>query len=301
MNWGYPRTWEGFKHAIFRGQYEKMIPSSPLNRAFPDQIALFFSMLTRQFTLPLGLLGVIPFGLWAWRTDRKELNGFKLLFCFLIIFFVAYVPARIYANYTYTDLYSFSSSIMQLITPLLFFFAAASACVMGAHWGIEVLNLTALFERAKETRLKDYQWGVMYGLLAISVVSIVALLFKLDMDAVENRDGRASQRGRYKRPLRQHNPIQTTRPSSLRSTRSLCTCGAAYRGEAASRMVQAFVADRLKDDAIYAHVLAFGALMASVTFMYFNPVSLDHVYDLIENFGENVGVLAKLACMPCFF
>ena len=30
MNWGYPRTWEGFKHAIQRGQYEAIgfqIPS----------------------------------------------------------------------------------------------------------------------------------------------------------------------------------------------------------------------------------------------------------------------------------
>jgi hypothetical protein len=33
MNWGYPRTWEGFKHAITRGQYEKIVPTDIFSRA----------------------------------------------------------------------------------------------------------------------------------------------------------------------------------------------------------------------------------------------------------------------------
>ena len=27
MNWGYPRTWEGFKHAVTRGQYQALSPA----------------------------------------------------------------------------------------------------------------------------------------------------------------------------------------------------------------------------------------------------------------------------------
>ncbi len=42
MNWGYPRTWEGFKHALQRGQYEAIgFPSFP-------SIGAFFSFLGQQ-------------------------------------------------------------------------------------------------------------------------------------------------------------------------------------------------------------------------------------------------------------
>ncbi len=42
MNWGYPRTWEGFKHALQRGQYEAIgFPSFP-------SVSAFFSFLGRQ-------------------------------------------------------------------------------------------------------------------------------------------------------------------------------------------------------------------------------------------------------------
>ncbi|MCF7838737.1 MAG: DUF2723 domain-containing protein [Candidatus Marinimicrobia bacterium] len=36
MNWGYPRTWEGFKHALTRGQYEKISPIDNLRHALAN-------------------------------------------------------------------------------------------------------------------------------------------------------------------------------------------------------------------------------------------------------------------------
>ncbi|MBQ3748836.1 MAG: DUF2723 domain-containing protein, partial [Kiritimatiellae bacterium] len=55
MNWGYPRTWEGFKHAIMRGQYEAIgIPSFPSVGAFLDfmgkQMMHYFEDVKVQFT-----------------------------------------------------------------------------------------------------------------------------------------------------------------------------------------------------------------------------------------------------------
>ncbi|MDR2849091.1 MAG: DUF2723 domain-containing protein [Verrucomicrobiota bacterium] len=66
MNWGYPRTWEGFKHAIMRGQYEKITPTDVLSPKFLKfQLGSFFTDMRVQFTLLAATLGFIPFTLWS--------------------------------------------------------------------------------------------------------------------------------------------------------------------------------------------------------------------------------------------
>ncbi len=64
MNWGYPRTWEGFKHAITRGQYEKIVPTDILTPRFVQQVGSYFTDLRVQFTLLLAPLGFLPFAAW---------------------------------------------------------------------------------------------------------------------------------------------------------------------------------------------------------------------------------------------
>ena len=60
MNWGYPRTWEGFKHAITRGQYEKLAPSDVFTKKFLFQLGTYFTDLRVQFTLIAATAG-LPF------------------------------------------------------------------------------------------------------------------------------------------------------------------------------------------------------------------------------------------------
>ena len=36
INWGYPRTWEGFMHAVTRGQYEKISPAANFQKILHD-------------------------------------------------------------------------------------------------------------------------------------------------------------------------------------------------------------------------------------------------------------------------
>ncbi len=67
MNWGYPRTWEGFKHAITRGQYEAIVPESVFTSKFIGQIATYFVDIRAQFTLVLAPLGLVPFAAWSLR------------------------------------------------------------------------------------------------------------------------------------------------------------------------------------------------------------------------------------------
>ncbi|MBP5285289.1 MAG: DUF2723 domain-containing protein, partial [Kiritimatiellae bacterium] len=59
MNWGYPRTWEGFKHAIERGQYEAITFHMPTS----DGIAGYFRDVALQFTSAIALVALVPFAL----------------------------------------------------------------------------------------------------------------------------------------------------------------------------------------------------------------------------------------------
>lgn len=75
MNWGYPRTWEGFKHAITRGQYEKLAPSDVFSSKFLFQLGSYFTDLRMQFTLLVAPLGLLPFTLWSCKTKRGRMRA----------------------------------------------------------------------------------------------------------------------------------------------------------------------------------------------------------------------------------
>ena len=95
MNWGYPRTWEGFKHAIMRGQYEAIgVPSFPSVWAFFSfmgaQMVHYFKDVTVQFTDALIPFAVVPFGVWPFVVTRKHRTTFwqwmiAALVCFLMM------------------------------------------------------------------------------------------------------------------------------------------------------------------------------------------------------------------------
>ncbi len=76
MNWGYPRTWEGFKHAITRGQYEAIGMTDVFSSKFAQQMGFYFQDLRMQFTLVAATLALIPFTMWKLtvRTAEKVLN-----------------------------------------------------------------------------------------------------------------------------------------------------------------------------------------------------------------------------------
>jgi len=91
MNWGYPRTWEGFKHAITRGQYEKLAPSDVFTKKFLFQLGTYFTDLRVQFTLIAATLGFIPFTLWSFKAGGRRIralyvaSAFYLLTCVVVL------------------------------------------------------------------------------------------------------------------------------------------------------------------------------------------------------------------------
>ncbi len=76
MNWGYPRTWDGFKHAILRGQYEAIkmpsLGSMEGLKLFCKQMGFYFQDLRMQFTLVAAALALIPFALWKGFVKTKQ-------------------------------------------------------------------------------------------------------------------------------------------------------------------------------------------------------------------------------------
>lgn len=78
INWGYPRTWEGFIHAISRGQYEKITLTDVFSAKFIAQIGSYLADLRSQFTLPIVLAGFLPFCLWNFRLGGRRINMFLL-------------------------------------------------------------------------------------------------------------------------------------------------------------------------------------------------------------------------------
>jgi tetratricopeptide (TPR) repeat protein len=63
LNWGYPRTAEGFIHAVKRGQYESVKPTDILAQPtkFVGQIGLYIDGAREEFTTLLLLVGLVPF------------------------------------------------------------------------------------------------------------------------------------------------------------------------------------------------------------------------------------------------
>ena len=60
INWGYPRTVEGFFHVLTRGQYEKMNPTADVG-LFLEQGRLYFVMAGKEFGWLYLLLCLVPF------------------------------------------------------------------------------------------------------------------------------------------------------------------------------------------------------------------------------------------------
>ena len=60
INWGYPRTVEGFFHVLSRGQYEKMNPTADVG-LFLEQVRQYFVMAGKEFGWPYLPMCLIPF------------------------------------------------------------------------------------------------------------------------------------------------------------------------------------------------------------------------------------------------
>ncbi|MBP5791830.1 MAG: hypothetical protein J6W80_06225, partial [Kiritimatiellae bacterium] len=105
MNWGYPRTWEGFKHAIQRGQYEAIgFPSftgvGDFLKFFFRQMWHYFGDVRLQFTDILIPFLAVPFAAAKWVVRKTERKIFwqwmgAAASCFLMMSFLLILLAQV--------------------------------------------------------------------------------------------------------------------------------------------------------------------------------------------------------------
>ena len=96
MNWGYPRTWEGFKHAIQRGQYEAIGFQIPKF----EVILNYFEDVRVQFTDLLIPFALVPFAAGHWIVKKENRKAFwqwmiPALVCFLLMSFLLIALANV--------------------------------------------------------------------------------------------------------------------------------------------------------------------------------------------------------------
>jgi len=104
MNWAYPRTAEGFSHAITRGQYTGPAQESTdrVSRYLLDidsnghvdggQVGVFISETLQEFNPAYTLLALLPLALW-WRMkdrERRWLGGLFFIFISLTLLMIAF-------------------------------------------------------------------------------------------------------------------------------------------------------------------------------------------------------------------
>ncbi len=75
INWGYPRTWEGFMHAITRGQYEAINVADIFGSHFLQQVEAYLRDLRGQFTMPIAVLGALPFCTWSFNWGGRRIKA----------------------------------------------------------------------------------------------------------------------------------------------------------------------------------------------------------------------------------
>jgi len=75
MNWGYARTFDGFMHAVTRGQYEQIVPADPFSMQFIRQIVDYLKDLRGQYTLLVAPLGLLPFVTWEFMLGNRRVRA----------------------------------------------------------------------------------------------------------------------------------------------------------------------------------------------------------------------------------
>jgi tetratricopeptide (TPR) repeat protein len=154
MQWGYPRTVEGFWHAISRGQYEQPTPTNLLTDPgrFVDQMRMLVEGVAQEFNWVYILIALVPF-FFFFRMQRRErawLVTLGAMYVFLGALLILLLnPTRDRAS---ADLIRvFLTSSHTVVGCLIGYGLALIAAYMATHY--------------KQFRL----WGILGGIVACVV------------------------------------------------------------------------------------------------------------------------------------
>jgi hypothetical protein len=152
MQWAYPRTVEGFFHALTRGQYEQPNPINILSEPgrFAGQLEMLVNGLAESFTWVCVLISLVPFAFFPRmaKRDRAWLTGIAAMyFCLGVLLMILLNPAPERASAELVKV--FFNSSHTLIALLI------------GHG----LALTAAFMTTNYSRFR--RWGLVGGIAAM--------------------------------------------------------------------------------------------------------------------------------------
>ena len=178
MNWGYARTWEGFKHAISRGQYEALAPSDFLSMRYLRQLGDYLSDLRLQFSAPVAALGTLGTAALAWRVGRRKgWRGLAWLGCTVLFFLVMSALLVALANP--------SGDIQDGFVQKVKFISSHGIFALWVGYGLAAL--LALLRR--------WRWAWRAGLLAALATAAAPVWENFTDDDLVRRMGAAEQTG----------------------------------------------------------------------------------------------------------
>ncbi len=171
MNWGYPRTWEGFIHAFTRGQYEKTNPSLDPVRLL-SQIVMYAQGCAEEFNWANMLIAFIPFFYFAKMKRREQawivgLTG--IYFCLAILLLILLNPGLDLQSKKLVKVFFTSSHVVI-------------ALLMG--YGLSIIG-ALLLTRYHETR----KWMLVGGAVLVLSNLYDAYVTSLETNMLTNRIG----------------------------------------------------------------------------------------------------------------
>ncbi len=189
MNWGYPRTWEGFKHALMRGQYEA------IGFQLPNlgQILNYFEDVRVQFTDLLIPFALVPFAAGHWIVRKENRKAFwqwmvPALVCFLLMSFLliglANVKGDLQDGFIQKVKFIASHAMLALWIGYGLVFAAVWALKMlGERLGVgsrRVLSESSSAELPSTRRdLTPWRWQTHLPLLLSAAMVLIAFVYPL--------------------------------------------------------------------------------------------------------------------------
>ena len=154
MQWGYPRTAEGFWRALSRGQYEQPNPTDVLSDPgrFLGQLGMLIEGIANEFTWVYMFIALVPF-LFILRMRQRErawIIGLSAMYFFLgVLMMILMNPTRDRASAELIRVFFTSSH--TIVACLIGYGLAVTAAFMATHY--------------KQFRL----WGVAGGAVAVAL------------------------------------------------------------------------------------------------------------------------------------
>ena len=162
MNWGYPRTAEGFVHALKRGQYESVKPTTDPWRYLQQLSDVYVTGAEDEYNYVYLLIGLTPFVFYRLmqKRERAWLIGLSGIFLFLSLFLLWLLNP------------GFDRQSKDLHR--VFFTASHVIIAIAIGYGVTLLSSFLITQYEKARRFAVYGAAVAVALAVYTLASVIA-------------------------------------------------------------------------------------------------------------------------------